>query len=145
MSCSRYGYRTAGAHPYLTTPEHTRYAREILGDGPLLAPEQKVVLDTDPVAARALGRPAVDQPYLHLRNYTSNLKRLGWTDADIADGGSDALIDALALHGDAATVAAGVTAHLDAGADHVCIQLLTAPGADPLPGLRALAEALELG
>jgi probable F420-dependent oxidoreductase len=88
--------RTAGAHPYLTTPEHTRYAREILGDGPLLAPEQKVVLDTDPVAARALGRPAVDQPYLHLRNYTSNLKRLGWTDADIADGGSDALIDALA-------------------------------------------------
>jgi len=137
--------RTAGAHPYLTTPEHTRYAREILGDGPLLAPEQKVVLDTDPVAARALGRPAVDQPYLHLRNYTSNLKRLGWTDADIADGGSDALIDALALHGDAATVAAGVTAHLDAGADHVCIQLLTAPGADPLPGLRALAEALELG
>ena len=137
--------RTAGAHPYLTTPEHTRYAREILGDGPLLAPEQKVVLDTDPVAARALGRPAVDQPYLHLRNYTSNLKRLGWTDADIADGGSDALIDALALHGDPATVAAGVTAHLDAGADHVCIQLLTAPGADPLPGLRALAEVLELG
>ena len=99
--------RTAGAHPYLTTPEHTRHAREILGDGPLLAPEQKVVLDTDPVAARALGRPAVDRPYLHLRNYTSNLKRLGWTDADLADGGSDALIDALAVHGDAATVAAG--------------------------------------
>ena len=90
------------------------------------------------------GRPAVDRPYLHLRNYTSNLKRLGWTDADLADGGSDALIDALAVHGDAATVAAGVTAHLDAGADHVCIQLLTAAGADPLPGLRALAEALEL-
>jgi probable F420-dependent oxidoreductase len=137
--------RTAGAHPYLTTPEHTRYAREILGDGPLLAPEQKVVLDTDPVAARALGRPAVDRPYLHLRNYTGNLKRLGWTDADLADGGSDALIDALAVHGDAATVAAGVTAHLDAGADHVCIQLLTPPGADPLPGLATLAEALELG
>ena len=137
--------RTAGAHPYLTTPEHTRYAREILGDGPLLAPEQKVVLDTDPVAARALGRPAVDRPYLHLRNYTGNLKRLGWTDADLADGGSDALTDALAVHGDAATVAAGVTAHLDAGADHVCIQLLTPPGADPLPGLATLAEALELG
>ena len=101
--------RTAGAHPYLTTPDHTRQAREILGDGPLLAPEQKVVLDTDPVAARALGRPAVDRPYLHLRNYTSNLKRLGWTDADLAGGGSDALIDALAVHGDAATVAAGVT------------------------------------
>ena len=137
--------RTAGAHPYLTTPEHTRYAREILGDGPLLAPEQKVVLGTDPVAARALGRPAVDRPYLHLRNYTGNLERLGWTGADLADGGSDALIDALAVHGDAATVAAGVTAHLDAGADHVCIQLLTPPGADPLPGLATLAEALELG
>jgi len=136
--------RTAGAHPYLTTPEHTRRAREILGEGPLLAPEQKVVLDTDAVAARALGRPAVDRPYLHLRNYTSNLKRLGWADADIADGGSDALIDALVVHGDAATVAAGIRAHLAAGADHVCLQLLTPPAADPLPGLRALAEALEL-
>jgi probable F420-dependent oxidoreductase len=136
--------RTAGAHPYLTTPEHTRFARELLGDGPLLAPEQKVVVSTDPEAARALGRPAVDRPYLHLRNYTSNLKRLGWTDADLADGGSDALIDALVVHGDAATVAAGLTAHLDAGADHVCLQLLTAPGADPLPDLRALAKAFEL-
>ncbi len=136
--------RTAGAHPYLTTPEHTRLAREILGEGPLLAPEQKVVLDTDPVAARALGRPAVDRPYLHLRNYTSNLRRLGWSAADLADGGSDALIDALVVHGDAATVAAGIRAHLDAGADHVCLQLLTPPGADPLPGLRALATALDL-
>jgi probable F420-dependent oxidoreductase len=136
--------RTAGAHPYLTTPEHTRFARELLGDGPLLAPEQKVVVSTDPEAARALGRPAVDRPYLHLRNYTSNLKRLGWTDADLADGGSDALIDALVVHGDPATVAAGLTAHLDAGADHVCLQLLSAPGADPLPDLRALAKALEL-
>ena len=136
--------RTAGAHPYLTTPEHTRLAREILGDGPLLAPEQKVVVGTDPVAARALGRPAVDRPYLHLRNYTTSLKRLGWTDADLADGGSDALIDALAVHGDAATVAAGLTAHLDAGADHVCLQLLTAPDADPLPDLESLATALRL-
>jgi probable F420-dependent oxidoreductase len=136
--------RSAGAHPYLTTPEHTRGAREILGDGPLLAPEQKVVVGTDPDAARTLGRPAVDRPYLHLRNYTSNLKRLGWTDADLADGGSDALIDALVVHGDATDVAAGLTAHLDAGADHVCLQLLTAPGTDPLPDLRALAAALQL-
>ena len=136
--------RTAGAHPYLTTPQHTQLAREILGDGPLLAPEQKVVVSTDPEAARALARPAVDRPYLHLRNYTSNLKRLGWTEADLADGGSDALIDALAVHGDAASVAAGVTAHLDAGADHVCVQMLTAPGVDPLPDMRALAEALQL-
>ena len=100
------------------------------------------MVSTDPVAARALGRPAVDRPYLHLRNYTSNLKRLGWTDADLADGGSDALIDALVVHGDATTVAAGLTAHLDAGADHVCVQVLTEPGTDPLPDLRALAEAL---
>jgi len=136
--------RTAGAHPYLTTPQHTRLARELLGDGPLLAPEQKVVVSSDARAARALGRPAVDRPYLHLRNYTANLKRLGWSDADLADGGSDALIDALVVHGDPDAVAAGVMAHLDAGADHVCVQVLTATGADPLPDLRALAEALEL-
>ena len=138
------GRRTAGAHPYLVTPEHAQRAREILGDGPLLAPEQKAVVTTDPDAARALGRPAVDRPYLHLRNYTSNLKRLGWTDADLADGGSDPLIDELVVHGDAATVARGVTAHLDAGADHVCLQLLTAPDADPRPDLEALADALRL-
>jgi probable F420-dependent oxidoreductase len=138
------GERSAGAHPYLTTPEHTRLAREILGDGPLLAPEQKVVVGTDPEAARALGRPAVDRPYLHLRNYTSNLRRLGWTDADLDDGGNDALIDALVVHGDATSVAAGLTAHLDAGADHVCLQLLTAPGADPRADLEALATALGL-
>jgi probable F420-dependent oxidoreductase len=136
--------RTAGAHPYLTTPAHTRMAREVLGDGPLLAPEQKVVVGTDADAARALGRPAVDRPYLHLRNYTANLRRLGWSEADLADGGSDALIDALVVHGDAATVAAGLRAHLDAGADHVCLQPLTAPDADPLPGLQALAAALHL-
>jgi probable F420-dependent oxidoreductase len=136
--------RSAGAHPYLTTPEHTRLARETLGAGPLLAPEQKVVVTTDPGAARALGRPAVDRPYLHLRNYTSNLKRLGWTDADLADGGSDALIDALVVHGDAGAVAAGLTAHLEAGADHVCVQVLTEPGGDPLAGLGAVAQALRL-
>jgi probable F420-dependent oxidoreductase len=136
--------RSAGAHPYLVPPEHTRQARDILGDGVLLAPENKVVLHSDPATARELGRPAVQKPYLGLRNYVSNLKRLGWTDADIADGGSDALIDALVVHGDAATVAAGVTAHLDAGADHVCVQVLTEKGADPLPDLRTLAEALDL-
>ncbi len=136
--------RTAGAHPYLTPPAHTRLAREVLGDGPLLAPEQKVVVGTDPGAARALGRPAVDRPYLHLRNYTANLRRLGFTDADLAAGGSDALVDALVVHGDATALAAGVTAHLDAGADHVCVQVLSAPGADPLPDLRAVAAALAL-
>ncbi|MFW0792197.1 LLM class F420-dependent oxidoreductase [Gordonia sp. CPCC 205515] len=116
--------RALGAHPYLTPPEHTNIARETLGEGVLLAPEHKVVLDTDAAAARAVGRPPVDTPYLHLRNYTSNLKRLGWTDADIADGGSDELIDALVAHGDAASVRNQVDAHLAAGADHVAIQVL---------------------
>jgi probable F420-dependent oxidoreductase len=135
--------RTAGAHPYLTTPEHTREAREIVGEGVLLAPEHKVVLDTDPERARAIGRPVVAKPYLGLRNYTSNLLRLGWTEEDLADGGSDRLIDALVAHGDAAAVAARLTEHLDAGADHVCAQVL--PGADdPVPALRELAEALNL-
>ncbi|HYZ57928.1 MAG TPA: LLM class F420-dependent oxidoreductase [Streptosporangiaceae bacterium] len=131
--------RTAGAHPYLVTPEHTREARAILGPGPLLAPEQKVVLETDPERARAIGRPMVKTPYLGLVNYVSNLRRLGWSDEDLADGGSDRLIDALVLHGDAETVAQGVTAHLDAGADHVAVQVLNE---DPVPGYRALAEVL---
>jgi probable F420-dependent oxidoreductase len=133
--------RSAGAHPYLVTPEHTRQARQILGDGPLLAPEQKVVLETDPVQARAIGRPYVQKPYLGLTNYLSSLRRLGWTDADFADGGSDALIDALVVHGDAAAIARGIAAHLDAGADHVAVQALNP---DPLPALRALADGLRL-
>ena len=133
--------RAAGAHPYLVTPEHTRQARQILGDGPLLAPEQKLVLGTDPEQARALGRARVRTPYLGLANYQSNLRRLGWTDADFADGGSDALIDALAVHGDAEAIVRGVTAHLDAGADHVAVQVLNP---DPLPALRALAAELQL-
>lgn len=136
--------RTAGAHPYLTTPEHTREARALLGDGVLLAPEHKVVLDTDAERARAVGRPVVAKPYLGLRNYTSNLLRLGWAADDIADGGSDRLIDALVAHGDAAAVAARLAEHVDAGADHVCAQVLTAGFRDPLPALRELAEALRL-
>lgn len=116
--------RSLGAHPYLTTPKHTAQAREILGADALLAPEHKVVIDTDPTAARAVGRPPVDQPYLHLRNYTSNLKRLGYTDADIADGGSDALIDALVAHGSAAAVRSQIDEHLAAGANHVAVQVL---------------------
>ncbi len=133
--------RTAGAHPYLVTPEHTREARQILGEGPLLAPEQKVVFETDPERARAIGRPRVQQPYLGLTNYLSNLRRLGWTDADFADGGSDALIDALVLHGDAETIAHGISAHLEAGADHVAVQILDS---DPRPALQALSRQLQL-
>jgi probable F420-dependent oxidoreductase len=136
--------RTAGAHPYLVPPEHTRQARALLGSGPLLAPEQKVVLEADPARARAIGRPRVSTPYLGLANYTSNLRRLGWRDDDLRDGGSDALIDALVARGSAGQVAARVTEHLSAGADHVCVQVLTAPGADPVPDFRQLAQALGL-
>ncbi len=137
--------RTAGAHPYLTTPEHTREARALLGDGVLLAPEHKVVLSSDPERARQIGRPAVQKPYLGLRNYVNNLQRLGWAERDIADGGSDALIDALVAHGEPDAVAARLDEHLAAGADHVCAQILTPHGADPTPDLRRLAGALGLG
>jgi probable F420-dependent oxidoreductase len=136
--------RTAGAIPYLVPPEHTRLAREILGPDRLLAPEHKAVLDPDPARARALGRRRVANPYLGLVNYTSNLRRLGFTDADLHDGGSDRLIDALVAHGTAEQVGAQLHAHLDAGADHVCIQLLTEGGADALPGYAELARALGL-
>lgn len=137
--------RSAGAHPYLTTPEHTADARTALGPDRLLAPEHKVVLETDPDRARTIGRPAVQKPYLGLVNYTNNLKRYGWTEAELADGGSDRLIDALALHGTADEVAQGLAQHLDAGADHVCLQLVTAKGVNPRSGYRQLAEALGLG
>jgi len=136
--------RAGGAIPYLVPPEHTRRARAVLGPGPLLAPEHKVVLDTDPDRARALGRTRVQRPYLGLVNYTSNLRRLGWSEADLSGAGSDALIDALVAHGSPAEIAAQLTRHLDAGADHVCLQLVTEEGADPLPSFRALAPALGL-
>jgi len=138
------GERAAGAIPYLVPPEHTRRAREILGPGPLLAPEHKAVVDADAARARALGRARVRSPYLGLVNYTSNLRRLGWTDDDLRDPGSDALIDALVAHGSADQVAAQLRRHLEAGADHVVIQLLTEPDADPVPGYRDLARALML-
>ena len=136
--------RTAGAIPYLVTPEYTRQAREVLGAGPLLAPEQKVVLDTDPERARRLGRARVSRPYLGLVNYTSNLRRLGWSEADLSDGGSDALVDALVAWGSGAKVAAQLNEHLAAGADHVCAQLLTESDVDPSEGYRQLAAALGL-
>jgi probable F420-dependent oxidoreductase len=138
------GDATAGAIPYLVPPEHTAQARALLGPGPLLAPEHKVVLDTDPARARALGRSRVRTPYLGLVNYTSNLRRLGWSEEDVSGDGSDALIDALVAHGSPAEVATQVTRHLDAGADHVCLQLITEEGADPLPGYARLARALGL-
>jgi alkanesulfonate monooxygenase SsuD/methylene tetrahydromethanopterin reductase-like flavin-dependent oxidoreductase (luciferase family) len=134
--------RTLGTHPYLVVPAHTRAARQLLGPDVVIAPEHKVVLETDPEVARSIGRPFIANPYLELRNYTHNLRRYGYTDDDIGGGGSDRLIDALVLHGSATTIAAGLRAHFDAGADHIAIQVLTAEGADPSPAYEQLARAL---
>jgi probable F420-dependent oxidoreductase len=136
--------RTAGAIPYLVPPEHTRRARQILGPDKLLAPEHKVVLDPDPSSARELGSRRVRVPYLGLVNYTSNLRRLGYTDEDLSGGGSDRMIDALVAHGPSEQVAAQLAEHLGAGADHVCVQLLTRGAADPVPLYADLARALGL-
>ncbi|HEY3502206.1 MAG TPA: LLM class F420-dependent oxidoreductase [Actinocatenispora sp.] len=133
--------RAIGSHPYLVTPEHTRQAREILGAGPLLAPEQKVVLSTDPAEARAVGRARL-AGYLALPNYLASLRRLGFGDDDVADGGSDRLVDALVAWGDADAIAARVAEHRAAGADHVALQVLTAHGGLPLAEWRALAPAV---
>ena len=134
--------RTLGTHPYLVVPEHTRAARQMLGPGVVIAPEHKVVLDADPDRSRAIGRAFVADPYLKLSNYTSNLRRSGYTDADTEGGGSDRLIDALVLHGPPEAIATGLRAHLDAGADHVAVQVLTAGGTDPMAGYRQLARVL---
>jgi probable F420-dependent oxidoreductase len=136
--------RTAGAHPYLVPPEHTRQAREILGPGKLLAPEQHVFLGTNATEARAAARNSL-QIYLGLPNYTNNWMRYGFTPEDLLEGGSDRLCDALVAWGDEAAVARRVQEHHDAGADHVCIQVVTAPDAPPdraMEMLRALAPAL---
>ncbi|MTD57685.1 LLM class F420-dependent oxidoreductase [Amycolatopsis pithecellobii] len=133
------GERTAGAHPYLTTPEHTRQARELLGETPLLLPEHKVVLETDPEKARAIGRPRVQRPYLHLSNYLNSWRRLGFTDEDFADGGSDRLVDAVVAWGTPEAIGARLTEHLDAGANHVAVQAL---GDDRLAVYRAVAQVL---
>ncbi|MBP2322044.1 putative F420-dependent oxidoreductase [Kibdelosporangium banguiense] len=134
--------RTAGAHPYLTTPEHTRQAREILGPDRLLAPEVMVVLETDPSKARAVARQTL-QFYLTLSNYTNNFRRLGFTDEDFADGGSDRLVDALVAYGEPEEVLARAGEHHDAGADHVTIQVLTGDNTVlPVDGFRALGAVL---
>jgi probable F420-dependent oxidoreductase len=134
------GNRAAGAHPYLVTPEHTRQAREILGAGPLLAPEQKAVLETDPVRARELARGALGI-YLQAPNYIANLLRLGFTEDDISQA-TDRLVDALVVWGDEETIARRVAEHHEAGADHVCVQVVTGEPALPCAQWRALAPAL---
>jgi probable F420-dependent oxidoreductase len=119
--------RTAGAVPYNVTPEHTREARAALGPHKLLVVEQKVCIQTDAPAARSLARRELHR-YMTLTNYRNNWLRIGFTEADLADGGSDKFIDAIVLWGDAATIARGLTAHLQAGANQVCVQPVHAEG-----------------
>jgi probable F420-dependent oxidoreductase len=134
--------KTDGAHTYLVPPEHTEGARKELGAGPLLCAEQAVLLETDPTRAREIGR-AHTAVYVRLPNYQNNLQRLGFSDADFADGGSDRLVDTIVAWGDEETILQRVRAHLDAGADHVCIQTLTAgPREVPTGQWRVLAPAL---
>ncbi|MDT5274019.1 MAG: hypothetical protein QOG95_951 [Mycobacterium sp.] len=136
--------RSGGAHPYLTTPEHTAYARELVGNTVFLAPEHKVVLTTDADEAREIGRQSVDF-YLDLSNYVKNWLRLGFTDTDVRKPGSDKLIDAVVAHGTPEAVAARLNEHLEAGADHVAIQVLGGGPEDKLlAALGDLAGALGL-
>lgn len=115
--------RSSGAHPFLGTAEHTAQAREAMGDGPLLAPELKVVLESDPATARAIARQALEF-YLTKRGYSGNLRRLGFTDEDLTGGGSDRLVDAVVAWGDLDTVGKRIAEYHQAGADHVAVQLL---------------------
>jgi probable F420-dependent oxidoreductase len=134
--------RAGAAHPYLVPPEHTAIARQALGPGRLLAPEQAVVLDADPRRGRDRARAFVSD-YLALPNYVSNLRRLGFGDDDFAGGGSDRLVDALVAHGDEEVIAQRVGAHRQAGADHVCIYVFGGPEETlQLAAWRRLAPAL---
>jgi probable F420-dependent oxidoreductase len=133
--------RADGAHTYLIPPEHTAQARRLLGTGRLLVAEQAAVLDTNPTSAREVGRQHLRR-YLSLPNYTNNLRRLGFVDADFAQHGSDRLVDALIAWGDVETVADRIQAHRHAGADHVCVQMLDPdPRALPMRQWRELANA----
>ena len=136
------GERTDGAHPYLVPVAHTATARGILGPDPLLCPEQMVLLETDPGRAREVARKGI-AVYLGQPNYANNLRRMGYVDDDLAEGGSDRLVDDLVAWGDEDAVVARVRAHFDAGADHVCIQPLSAERRSvPLEQWRALAPGL---
>ncbi len=133
--------RTVGAHPYFVPPSHTALAREILGPGPILAPEQVVVLESDATRARELGRQHMTG-YLRLPNYVNNLRALGYDDADFAEGGSERLVDAIVAWGDEAAIAGRVREHLDAGADHVAVQAFAETPDQALTQLERLAPAL---
>jgi probable F420-dependent oxidoreductase len=136
--------RSAGAHPYLTTPEHTAKARELVGNAVFLAPEHKVVLTTDAGKARAIGRETVDL-YLGLSNYVNNWLRLGFTQDDVSKPGSDRLMDAVVAHGTPAAIAQRLNEHVAAGADHVAIHVLGGRKEETLlPALSELAGPLGL-
>lgn len=130
-----------GAHPYFTTPEHTAQSRITMGPGSLLAPEQMVVLETEPTEARRLARAGM-KIYLGLPNYWNNLLRLGFTEDDRADGGSDRLVDAIVAWGSDERIAARVKEHHEAGADHVCVQILHDGNAMPGAAWTRMADAL---
>jgi probable F420-dependent oxidoreductase len=134
--------RSVGAHPYLTTPEHTAQARELIGPTAFLAPEHKVVLSADVEEARAVGRETLEL-YLNLTNALNNFRRLGFSDDDVAEPGSDRLVDAVVAHGTVDAIAARLKQHLDAGADHVPVQVLTSPE-KLVPALTELAGPLGL-
>ena len=136
--------RSAGTHPYLVTPDQTAVIRDRIGPGALVAVEQGVVLDSDAARGRSTARTALEM-YLALPNYVSNWKRAGFTDNDVDNGGSDRLVDALIARGSPEQVVSRLREHLHAGADHVCLQVLT-PSAATLPraAWRELASALEL-
>ncbi len=134
--------RAAGTHPYLTTPEHTRQARAVVGAGRHVAPEQGVVLETDPGRARAIARTYLSF-YLALSNYTNSWLRLGFTADDLANGGSDRLVDTMVAWGSVEQIGARIAEHQRAGADHVCLQVVTAdPTTMPYSEWRALAALL---
>ncbi len=135
--------RSAGAHPYLTTPEHTAHARALIGNTVFLAPEHKVVLTTNANQAREIGRKTVDF-YLGLSNYVNNWHRLGFTDADVRKPGSDKLIDAVVAYGTPEQIASRLNEHVEAGADHVAIQVLGGPDGKLVGVLEELAGALGL-
>jgi probable F420-dependent oxidoreductase len=132
-----------GAHPYFTTPDHTKLARDVMGPAALLAPEQMVCFETDPVKARETARLRM-KIYLGLPNYANNLLRLGFTEDDIANGASDRLVDAIVAWGTADQIVARIREHHAAGADHVCVQVLRSDNALPLGEWRELAGALGL-
>lgn len=134
--------RSLGAHPYFVPVEHTAFSRARIGAAPVLAVEQTVVLETDPTEARRVARGFATH-YLAMENYARNLRRMGWSESDVAGGGSDSLIDAVVAWGDEDAIAARVREHLAAGADHVCVQVVTGDDEDPaLEDLARLAPAL---